>query len=99
MIDRFGLLPPQAERLFDAARLRVMGEALGVTKIRAGAKGAALDFGPQPKIEPAKLIRLIQKQPRVYKLEGQKRLTITAPLEDADKRADQMAALLSTLAQ
>lgn len=99
MIDRFGLLPPQAERLFDAARLRVMGEALGVTKIRAGAKGAALDFGPQPKIEPAKLIRLIQKQPRVYKLEGQKRLTITAPLDDADKRADQMAALLSTLAQ
>ncbi|MDB5971202.1 MAG: mfd [Hydrocarboniphaga sp.] len=99
MIDRFGLLPPAAERLFDAARLRVMGVALGITKIRAGAKGASLDFGPQPKIEPARLIRLIQKQPRVYKLEGQKRLNITAVLDAPEKRADQMAALLSTLAQ
>jgi transcription-repair coupling factor (superfamily II helicase) len=99
MIDRFGLLPPAAERLFDGARLRVMGEALGITKIRAGAKGASLEFGPQPKIDPGKMIRLIQKQPRVYKLEGQKRLNITAVLDAPEKRADQMAALLGTLAQ
>ncbi|WP_428309507.1 transcription-repair coupling factor [Hydrocarboniphaga sp.] len=98
MIDRFGLLPPPAERLFDNARLRVMGEALGITKIRAGAHSASLEFGPQPKVDPTKMIRLIQKQPRVYKLEGQKRLNITAVLDAPEKRADQMAALLSTLA-
>ncbi|WP_411887558.1 transcription-repair coupling factor [Hydrocarboniphaga effusa] len=97
MIDRFGLLPPAAERLFDAARLRVMGEALGITRIRAGAKGATLDFGAQPKIDPMKLIKLIQKQPKVYKLEGQKRLNINAPLEAPEARGDQIAALLTTL--
>ncbi len=98
LIDRFGLLPPQAERLCEAALLRQLGESAGFIKIRAGAKTAMLDFGPQPAIEPIKLIKLIQTQPRVYKLEGQKRLTITAPeLEDASKRAPLLTALLGRL--
>ena len=97
MIDRFGLLPPQAERLFEAARLRIEGEALGLTKVRAGARSAILDFGPEPKINPSKLIKLIQGQPRVYKLEGQKRLHITAPLDPPETRAEKMLNLLTTL--
>lgn len=57
-----------------------------------------LDFGPAPQIEPVKLIQLIQKQPRTYKLEGQKRLTITAPeLEQQDQRAPLLGALLERL--
>ena len=98
LIDRFGLLPPQAERLFDAARLRQLGEAAGFVKIRAGAKTAMLDFGPTPSIEPIKLIKLIQSQPKVYKLEGQKRLNITArELEDPAQRAPLLQALLVKL--
>ncbi len=98
LIDRFGLPPPQAERLFDAARLRQLGEAAGFVKIRAGAKTAMLDFGPQPSIEPIKLIKLIQSQPKVYKLEGQKRLNITAKeLEDPAQRAPLLQALLARL--
>jgi len=99
MIDRFGLLPPQVERLLDAARLRMAGEALGLSKIRIGAKGAVLDFGPQPKVETAKLIKLIQTQPRVYKLEGQKRLHINAPLPVPETRAEQVGKLLSVLTE
>jgi len=99
MIDRFGLLPPQAEHLFGTARLRQQGEHLGVVKIRVGAKSATLDFGPQPKLEPVKLIKLIQTQPRVYKLEGQKRLHITArEFEDPKARQPGIAALLLRLA-
>ncbi len=98
LIDRFGLLPPQAERLCEAARLRQLGETAGIVKIRAGAKTAMLDFGPQPSIEPIKLIKLIQTQPKVYKLEGQKRLTITAKeLEDPAQRAPLLSALLGRL--
>ncbi|MDP3295209.1 MAG: transcription-repair coupling factor [Nevskia sp.] len=98
LIDRFGLLPPQAERLCDAARLRQLGEAAGFVKIRAGAKTAMLDFGLQPAIEPIKLIKLIQSQPKVYKLEGQKRLNITAKeLEDPAARAPLLQALLARL--
>ncbi len=99
MIDRFGLLPAQTERLFEAALLRQLGEAIGLIKIRAGAKSAILDFGPQPKVESIKLIKLIQAQPKVYKLEGQKRLHIqSADFDDAGKRAPLLAALLQRLA-
>ena len=99
IVDRFGLTPPALERLLGAAQLRVRCEELGIVKIRAGARGATLDFGPQPKIDPVRMIRLIQKQPRVYKLEGQKRLHILAPLTDADGRAEQLGKLLDTLAE
>ena len=99
LIDRFGLLPAQTERLFEGARLRQLGERIGIAKIRASAKTAMLDFGPQPRIEPIKLIKLIQSQPKVYKLEGQKRLTIHArELEEAGARAPLLAALLQRLA-
>jgi transcription-repair coupling factor (superfamily II helicase) len=98
LIDRFGLLPPQAERLVEASRLRQLGEAAGIVRIRAGAKTAMLDFGPTPRIETVKLIQLIQKAPRTYKLEGQKRLTISAPeLEAQDQRAPLLGALLERL--
>ena len=79
--------------------LRQLGEKLGFSKIRVGAKTAMLDFGPQPRIEPIKLIKLIQSQPRVYKLEGQKRLNITAKeLEEPGGRAALLTALLQRLA-
>jgi transcription-repair coupling factor (superfamily II helicase) len=98
LIDRFGLLPGQTERLFEAAQLRQLGEALGLTKIRVGGKNAMLDFGPQPRIEPIKLIKLIQSQPKVYKLEGQKRLTVNArELEEPATRFVLLTALLQRL--
>ncbi|ROH85942.1 transcription-repair coupling factor [Stagnimonas aquatica] len=96
-IDRFGLLPPAAERLFDQARLRTLAEPLGIRKLRAHAKGAVLEFGPQPKLDPTKLIALIQKQPKVYKLEGQKKLHISAELAAIDLRVDSLSKLLATL--
>jgi transcription-repair coupling factor (superfamily II helicase) len=99
MIDRFGLLPPQAERLFDAARLRQLGEGLGLSKIRVGEKSASLDFGPAPRIEAIKLIKLIQSQPKIYKLEGQKRLHVTTPdFAEPATRATTLSRLLLALA-
>ncbi|HUP92705.1 MAG TPA: transcription-repair coupling factor [Solimonas sp.] len=98
MIDRFGLLPPPAERLFDAAALRALAEPLGIAKLRVGARSATLEFGAQPNIEPARLIKLIQTQPKVYKLEGQKKLHFYADLEKPEERVPRLQALLATLA-
>jgi transcription-repair coupling factor (superfamily II helicase) len=98
MIDRFGLLPAQAERLFDAAHLRTAAAPLGIAKLRVGTRSATLDFGKQPKIEPLRLIKLIQTQPKTYKLEGQKRLHYYANLENAEARAATLLPLLATLA-
>ncbi|MGH8431082.1 MAG: TRCF domain-containing protein, partial [Solimonas sp.] len=97
MIDRFGLLPAPAERLFDATQLRIAAQALGFVKLRIGARSAALDFGPQPQLDPLKLIRLIQGQPKTYKLEGQKRLHFYANLEQAEERAPALRKLLGLL--
>ncbi|MGH8540926.1 MAG: transcription-repair coupling factor, partial [Stenotrophobium sp.] len=99
MIDRFGLLPPQVERLFDGAQLRTAAVPLGIARIRAGTRSATLDFGPQPRIEPIRLIKLIQTQPKTYKLEGQKRLHYYADLEKSEERAATLLPLLATLAE
>ncbi|PPE75813.1 transcription-repair coupling factor [Solimonas fluminis] len=97
MIDRFGLLPPAAERLFDATRLRIAAQALGLSKLRAGARSAAFDFGPQTTIDPVKMIRLIQTQPKYWKLEGQKRLHWYTNLEKVEERAEMLLKAMGSL--
>jgi transcription-repair coupling factor (superfamily II helicase) len=97
MIDRFGLLPEPAQRLVEATRVRIEACALGVTKVRAGARGITLEFGPQPRVEPRALIRLMQSQPKVFRLEGQRRLDQFVELKDPAARAPAVSALLATL--
>ena len=97
-IDRFGLLPEPAERLFDAATLRSLAEPLGIVRLRAHAKGATLEFNAQPNIDPMKLLKLMQVQPKVYRLEGQKKLHISAELPDVAQRVESLRKLLAALA-
>lgn len=97
MIDRFGLLPAPAERLFDAAELRITAQALGVTRLRAGARSITLDFDDKPNVEPMRVIKLIQTQPKTYKLEGQKRLHCYGNFETAEARVPAATLLLATL--
>ncbi|TAM11440.1 MAG: transcription-repair coupling factor [Nevskiaceae bacterium] len=97
-VDRFGFLPDQAERLFDTTALRQRCEKLGIQRLRANSDGARLEFTAQPRIEPDRLIKLIQTQPRVYRLEGSSKLHIRAPLGDAADRAARMNAVLDRLA-
>ncbi|HUS24746.1 MAG TPA: transcription-repair coupling factor [Candidatus Binatia bacterium] len=97
MVDRFGSLPPPAVALADAARLRLRARRLGVAKVRAGGRGITLDFGLQTAIEPARLIRLIQSQPKVYRLEGQQRLHQQRALDAPDSRAPAVTDLFDSL--
>jgi transcription-repair coupling factor (superfamily II helicase) len=97
MIDRFGLLPASAERLFEAAELRVRAQQIGLTRIRAGSRTITLDFGSKPDIDPARLIKLIQSQPRIYRLEGQARLHCHGDFEAVEGRAPRAQELLATL--
>ncbi|MFA5939197.1 MAG: transcription-repair coupling factor [Sinimarinibacterium sp.] len=97
MIDRFGLLPPPCERLFEAAELRVSAQALGLKRIRAGSPSITIEFGAQPRVDPAKMIRLIQAQPKVYRLEGQTRLHCFGNFDAVESRAPRAQELLATL--
>ncbi|HVT35070.1 MAG TPA: transcription-repair coupling factor, partial [Nevskiaceae bacterium] len=98
LIDRFGLLPPQLERLCEAAQLRIHACALGIARVRAGAMSVSLEFSARPTIDPLAIIKLIQREPKKYKLEGQKRLHHYASMEAAEQRAATVQMLLDTLA-
>ncbi|MDE2148403.1 MAG: transcription-repair coupling factor [Gammaproteobacteria bacterium] len=97
-IDRFGALPEPADRLFDAARLRLSAQPLGIVRLRAGVESATLEFGAAPRVDPARLIALIQAQPKRYRLEAPHKLHLREALGQPAARVTRLAALLATLA-
>jgi transcription-repair coupling factor (superfamily II helicase) len=86
MIDRFGLLPEPTKTLFALSSLKLMATPLGIRKLDIGASNGRITFRDKPDIDPMALIRLIQSQPRVYKLDGQDKLKITLDLPGAAER-------------
>jgi len=86
MIDRFGLLPQQAKNLFDITELKLLVHPLGIRKIDAAEEGGRIHFSEDMKIDPARLIRLIQTRPKQFKLDGSDKLRFFAELEDPEQR-------------
>jgi transcription-repair coupling factor (superfamily II helicase) len=97
MIDRFGLLPPATKNLFRLAELKLKAAPLGVTRIEAGEAGARIVFGPQPALDPARIIRLVQEDPGSYRLHGADTLRVSAPFPDPERRVTAMERLLDYL--
>ncbi len=79
MIDRFGKFPEQTQYLFKMTELRLLAEKLGIQKIDAGSTGGRIEFGPNPKVDPAKIIQLIQEKPKQFSLEGPQKLKFKEP--------------------
>ena len=97
MIDRFGLLPDPAKYLFATAELKLAANALGIRKLELGEHGGRIVFESKPNIDPMAVIQLIQKQPRLYAMDGPDKLRIKVPLPDAPDRFNAAKALLATL--
>jgi transcription-repair coupling factor (superfamily II helicase) len=97
MIDRFGLLPDPAKYLFATAELKLAANALGIRKLELGEHGGRIVFESKPNIDPMAVIQLIQKQPRLYAMDGPEKLRIKVPLPDAPDRFNAAKALLATL--
>jgi transcription-repair coupling factor (superfamily II helicase) len=83
LVDRFGLLPEAAQALVESHRLRILAHPLGVVRIDAPAEHAQIQFGPNPAIDAAHVIRLVQ-QSRGWKLAGPTKLR--APIAGATLR-------------
>ncbi|BFI95622.1 MAG: transcription-repair coupling factor [Rhodanobacter sp.] len=86
MIDRFGLLPEPTKTLFALSGLKLMATPLGIRKLDFGPNGGRIVFREKPEVDPLAIIKLIQKLPRVYKLEGQDKLRVTLDLPGATER-------------
>ena len=97
MIDRFGLLPGPTKQLFAVASLKLMATPLGIRKLDFGASGGRIVFREKPEIDPMAIIRLIQSQPRIYKLDGQDKLKVILELPGTVERIRAAQELLVTL--
>ncbi|MCW4453393.1 transcription-repair coupling factor [Flavobacterium sp. MXW15] len=97
MIDRFGLLPDAVKHLFGIAELKLQANALGIRKLELGENGGRIVFAAKPDIDPMAVIQLIQKQPKLYQMEGPDKLRIRHPLPEGVDRFNAAKALLATL--
>ena len=98
MIDRFGLLPGPVKNLFRVTGLKLKAMPVGVKKIEAGPKGGRIVFGPEPKVNPVKLVQLIQRQPQSFKLDGKDKLRLVKDLPDVEARVTAMEEMLDAIA-
>jgi len=98
MIDRFGLLPPQVGNLFQTARLRLKAQALGIRAIEAGPQGGSIDFKESTRVNPLALVKLVQSDPRGYRLAGATRLRFERELPETSERQQYVEKLLDTFA-
>ncbi len=94
LVDRFGELPASAANLLKVARLKLRARQLGVRRLDLGAAGGHVLFEEKNALDPAVVIRLIQKSPRELRLEGSLKLRVTAPLAAIETRFDYALALL-----
>ena len=97
MIDRFGLLPDPTKNLFAITEIKLLANKLGIRKIEVGPSNGRILFTSQPKINPEKIIELVQKQPDRYKLDGPDKLQFAGNFEALDKKADFVDQLLESL--
>jgi len=97
MIDRFGLLPKATKNLFALAEMKLKAATLGIERIDANHQGGRIQFTPDPAINVEALLKLVQTQPTIFRLEGPQILRFQASLEDATKRLEFISVLLNTL--
>jgi transcription-repair coupling factor (superfamily II helicase) len=79
--DRFGALPQAAQRLFQVARLTQRCRASGIRRLDVGAHASHVVFEEQNHVDPAVVIRLIQRESKIWRLEGQLKLRINLGAE------------------
>lgn len=94
--DRFGKLPPQGQTLFDVHRLRVLAKPYGVIKVDAAPKLMVISFRPNPPVDAARIIQLVQKN-RHIKLAGNDKLRIERDTPEPKDRAQLIRDVLRSL--
>jgi transcription-repair coupling factor (superfamily II helicase) len=77
-------------------RLRVLAKSYGVAKIDAGESVTTITFGPNPPIDPARIIELVQKN-RFVKLAGNDKLRLEAGAKSVPERVRLVRDMLRSL--
>ncbi|WP_438860403.1 hypothetical protein, partial [Achromobacter spanius] len=72
-------------------------DQLGIRRMELGERGGRIHFVPKPRIDPMTIIGLMQKQPKVYAMDGQDKLKLRLELPDAAARLRTARELLAQL--
>jgi transcription-repair coupling factor (superfamily II helicase) len=97
LIDRFGLLPPPLKTLFAVTALKQLAGQLGIAKIQAGAEGGSMTFAERSRVDPTRVLKLIESDSKRYRLDGPYKLKFSWTLENPDKRISAIEKLLKRL--
>ena len=97
MIDRFGPLGAPLGNLLRITRLKLRASALGLKRLDVGPLGGLVDFGSDHKVDPARVLKMVQREPKGYRLEGPARLRFTRKSDTDAARLAAATALLAAL--
>ncbi len=97
LVDRFGDLPGAARALIESHRLRILGRALGVSRVDAAPEFIQLQFVPHPPLDPAAVLKLVQKQR--WKLTAPNKLRVERVTSELPGRALAVRQILDALVQ
>jgi transcription-repair coupling factor (superfamily II helicase) len=95
LVDRFGDLPPAARALIESHRLRLLGKPLGVARVDATAETIQIQFVPHPPLDPAAVLKLVQKHK--WKLAGPTKLRVDRVTSELPERAAAVRQVLDGL--
>ena len=74
------------------------GSQLGIRGIEVGAQSGNIDFKETTRVSPMSLVKLVQSDPRAYRLTGATRLRFEQDLPEAVERQHFIEELLTTFA-
>jgi transcription-repair coupling factor (superfamily II helicase) len=97
LTDRFGPLPPPARTLLQVHRLRLRALALGIRRLEIGASSGVVEFDRRHRVNPERVVQLMQRSDGRYRLDGQQRLRIRLATADAAARFTAAAMVLDEL--
>jgi transcription-repair coupling factor (superfamily II helicase) len=96
LTDRFGLLPDPVKALLDCHHLRIAAAPLGITRIEASSESIQIQFMPNPPVDAAKIVALLQRS-RDYQLSGPDRLKIKTCIAGVRERVARIMDLFTEL--
>jgi transcription-repair coupling factor (superfamily II helicase) len=95
--DRFGHLPDATVTLLRITALKLRALECGIARLQAGAAGGSVEFGADTRVDPVRLVKLIETDPKQFRLDPRQRLVFRKELGDPQERLGYVEGLLSRL--
>ena len=85
LVDRFGVMPEQTQSLISFHDLRIFIQNFDIKKIDASDSAIQISFASDSKIDPLKLIKLLNEDKRC-RMNGPDKIKITVTINDILER-------------